>query len=86
MYITGGQTPTWEPTYSGYSRAFVSWSFDSSDLYYKQTPVQQAEDEYSPHETVVFSVKHVETFFEILWSVSKKNISNALCENFASHM
>ena len=61
MYITGGQTPTWEPTHFGYSRAFVSWSFNSSDLYYKQTPVQQAEDEYSSHETVVFSVKHVDT-------------------------
>jgi len=61
VYITGGQTPTWEPTHFGYSRAFVSWSFNSSDLYYKQTPVQQAEDEYSSHETVVFSVKHVDT-------------------------
>lgn len=61
VYYTGGQTSTWEPTYFGYSRAFVSWSFNSSDLYYKQTPVQQAENEYSPHEKVFFSVKHVET-------------------------
>lgn len=68
--ITGGQTPTWEPTYFGYSRAFVSWSVNSSDLYYKQTPVQQAENEHSPHETVLFQC---EACFKFLWGVSKKN-------------
>lgn len=68
--FTGGQTPTWEPTYFGYSRAFVSWSINSSDLYYKQTPVQQAENEYSPHETVFF---HCEAYFKFLWGVSKEN-------------
>lgn len=70
MCITGGQTPTWEPTYFGYSRAFVSWSVNSSDLYYKQTPIQQAENEYSPHETVYF---HCEACFKFLWGVWKKH-------------